>query len=498
MNQNIEKIAIVGGGTAGWITAACLARVLPKQFCSVVLVEAPDIDTVGVGEATIPPIVDFIRFLGIDTKDFLKKTNATHKLAIHFQDWFRLGESYWHPFGAVGANINKAPFFPYWLKCWKNKKAEDYTQYSAAVHMASAGRFAFPESFSTGFITGASYAWHFDAALVAQYLREYALRLGVQRIEARVENVELDCEGAVQNLRLQDNSRLDADFFIDCTGFRAALIGKSLSVPFIDWSHYLPCDSAIAIQTQTLAETKPYTIARALRHGWQWQIPLQNRIGNGYVYSRRFCDPEQALIELRANLPAQEHSEPRYLSFKAGHRERFWEKNCLSIGLASGFLEPLESTSIHLIMRAVKLFIELFPNRAIQSANVAEYNRLMHQEYEAIRDFLLLHYCTTKRDDSEFWRQCQSAPIPESLRAKMDLYTQQGRLYKNEHDLFKSFSWYSVFTGMHVYPQDYDPLSDLVPSAELENIMVSLTKTVREEIKALPGYDRFLADHLSD
>ena len=493
-DRRIKSIAIVGGGTAGWMTAAVLGRVFRNNGCAVRLIESSEIGTVGVGEATVPPIVAFIKYLGIDEREFIQATQASFKLAIRFLDWKRLGHSYWHPFGAIGVNIDDIPFYPFWLKSVLAGDQSAYTDYSPAVCMAARDRFFPPASAGKSLLAGASYAWHFDANLVAAFLRRYSEARGVERIDAKVEDVTLTEAGFIDDLALDNGTRVRADFYVDCSGFRGLLIEGALKSGYVDWTSYLPCDRAVAMPSPKLGQTPPYTLATARAHGWQWRIPLQHRTGNGYVYCSGYCTDEEAAQLLTDNVGTGS-SEPRLLRFTAGHRRKMWNKNCVAIGLASGFLEPLESTSIHMIMRGIRKLIELFPDRVDNEATAAEYNRTLLSEFEAIRDFLILHYRPTERRDSEFWRHCQTLPVPDALAAKLELFKEKGRLSRNPYDFFSELSWHAVLEGMEIRPNTYDPLADSVDFRQARQAMARLKAALEEQVSKLPTHDAFLRDN---
>lgn len=493
MSANLKKIIIVGGGTSGWMAAACFAKMLRPLGINITLIESSEIATVGVGEATIPPILDFIRLLGIDERHFIQATQATFKLGIKFIDWSELGQSYWHQFGTVGANVDGVEFYQHWLKSKRMGNTAAFTDYSPAIKMAQKNKFSRSVLEPQQPLSGAKYALHFDATLVADYLREYAEQRGVFRVDARIASASLTVHGAVKEIILEDGRTLDADVFIDCSGLRGLLIEETLATGYEDWSCYLPCDSAVVVQTTNEGAPAPYTQSTALANGWQWRIPLQHRTGNGYVYSSRYSDPQAAEDLFRQNLTGKLIAEPRFLRFVTGKRKKLWNKNCIAVGLASGFLEPLESTSIHLAMKSILKFVELLPADIDDClATQREYNRLMDAEYRSVRDFIVLHYCTTKRKDTDFWRACHTMEIPESLRERLDVFSSQGRLYRDEFDLFTSNSWYAVLEGMGVRPRGYDPLIDLSCYEEVESMMARALDLMHKAAEALPEHAKFL------
>lgn len=491
--QPLRKIVIMGGGTAGWLAAAAMAKTFGSKPVDIQLVEAADIGTIGVGEATIPPIVNFIRFLEIDERDFLAKTSATYKLAIRFDDWREIGEKYYHPFGSIGVSVDGKPFHGCWLKSCSMDKEVRYTDYSPAAVMCEHDRFYFPQAASKdSFLAGASYAWHFDASLVAAYMRSYAEARGVCRKEGRVVDVRLKDNGFIDRLVLHSGDELEADFFIDCSGFAGELIEKKLHAGYESWQEFLPCDRALAVPSENPSILSPYTRAHARDAGWTWQIPLQHRTGNGYVYAGQFCSDQQAYDTLMQALPGRPLAEPRLIPFVTGHRKKMWHKNCLALGLAAGFIEPLESTAIHLVMKGIRTFIELLPNQHCHEPLAREYNRIMLDLYRDIRDFVVLHYCTTRRTDSPFWLWCKTMTIPDSLKEKIELYCVQGTLYHNPDSLFKAPSWYSVFEGMGVRPLGYDPLIDQIDSDELMRVLKQVRGLMQGMAQGLPLHQQFL------
>lgn len=493
--ESIENIVIVGGGTAGWTTAACLARVLHKSNAKITLIDSPEVDTIGVGEATIPPLVEFMRFLGINEQEFVKATQATFKLAIKFTNWNTIGEHYWHQFGTVGADVDGKPFYQHWLKSQLNGNSQTYTDYSPAIAMAKENKFIIQPPNAKNILSGATYAWHFDASLVAKYLKNYSAKLGVNHIEGHVECVDKHDNGFIKSVTLKSGQVIDGDFFIDCSGQRAMLIDGAMNVGFENWQHFLPMNKSIPLQTTSVGQRVPYTESTAHEFGWQWNIPLQNRTGNGIVYCDQFGSDQQALDTLLQNIKGEPLNDPRVIGFTTGKREKFWQGNCLALGLSSGFMEPLESTSIHLMMKGAIRFAEMLPDKRCDAATAREYNRLMDIEYHSIRDFIVLHYCTTSRTDSEFWRHCQTMEIPDSLSEKLELFKSQGRLFKNDLDLFTPPSWYAVLAGMGITPSNYDRQVDISDQAQVNNIMASGLNNLSETVAKLPSHDQFIAQN---
>ena len=480
----LHSYVIVGGGTAGWITAAVLGRVLRHTNASITLIESPDIATIGVGEATVPSFIDLLTILGIPEEDFIRQTNATFKLGIKFTGWQTPDHNYWHPFGNIGARIDGQPFFQHWLKRYFDGDNTPYTHYSPSAAIARENRFYIPDPHKPNNLSRLGYALHFDATLAANYLARYAQEQGVTHVSAHVEHVNLKDNGYIETVILKNGDAIKGDLFVDCTGQRARLMKDAMQVDFTSWQDFLPANAAVVAQTENPETLPPYTESIAHAHGWRWKIPLKNRTGNGYVYSSDYCSDEQAIVLLRKSVASPFITEPRILRFSTGVRQKSWHKNCVAIGLSAGFLEPLESTSIYLIMRGALNLAQLLPNQDFAHANEDEYNRIMAMEYECLRDFIVLHYCTSKRTDSPFWNDWQTRAIPKSLEHKLSLYQSQGRIARNEFDLFADDSWHAVLTGMGVMPNGYDPViaafEPLGISKTLSIIQKSLTHSVRQ------------------
>ena len=492
MPQPIRKIVIVGGGTAGWIAAAILARALPGVGLDITVVESPDIGTVGVGEATIPPILDLLRFLSIDEANFVAQTQATYKLGIRFTDWGRVGERYWHPFGTFGVPINRRPFYQAFLKARADGLRPRFHDFSLGAALGDAGLFRFPDPSGEGSAGGLRHALHFDAALVAKYLRLYAERLGVKRVEKTVTAAEQRADGFLTALSFSDGGTIAGDLFIDCSGFRGVLIEQILHTGYEDWTHWLPCDRAVAMPTGLDGPRPPFTEAFARPAGWRWRIPLQHRAGNGYVYASAHISDQDALDDLvaEAGPPA---ADPRVLRFTTGRRKLFWNRNVVALGLASGFLEPLESTSIHLVISGVYNLLDHFPDMAFEPANIAGYNAELAAEMAHIRDFIVLHYAVTRRDDTPFWRRCAEMVLPDSLRERLDLYRASGRIPNRPGELFTDVSWFYVYDGMGVQPDRHDPLMDVVQPAQFRDILGRLGAATAQALRAARPHDAFFA-----
>ncbi len=487
------RLVIIGGGTAGWMAAACLRRFLPPDW-SVRLVESEEIGTVGVGEATIPQIQLFNQALGIDEDEFLRATQGTIKLGIEFADWTRVGHRYMHAFGAVGRGLGLLPFHPYWLRGRAAGSAQGLEHYALNEAAARAGRFRRGAPRSEN-LAAMPYAFHFDAALYAAYLRRMAERGGVERIEGKVVDVVRDAaSGDVASVTLADQRSVGGDLFLDCSGFRGLLIEGALATGYEDWSHWLPCNRALAVpcdhgDTPQLA----YTRATARDAGWQWRIPLQHRIGNGYVYAADYVSDEDAAATLLANLDGTPQAEPRKLAFTTGKRRKMWNHNVVALGLASGFLEPLESTSIHLIQSAISRLLAMLPAGRPDAAVVAEYNRQSDFEMERIRDFIILHYKATERRDTPFWRDRAAMDIPDTLAAKIDLFRAQGLIFREHEELFTEAGWLQIFAGQGIEPRAWHPLADSLSARDLSDFLAMNAALVTREVAQMERYDAFLA-----
>ncbi|MBS0254021.1 MAG: tryptophan 7-halogenase [Proteobacteria bacterium] len=491
---NIARILIVGGGSAGWMTAALMAQLF-KGLYRIDLVESDEIATIGVGEATIPAIKQFNKLLDFDEDEFMRLTQGSFKLGIQFVDWWRKGESYIHGFGVIGQNLEWLRCHHYWLKAREAGQAGDFADYSINTAAALANKFmrAAPNMPASP-LGHIAHAYHFDATLYARFLRGYAEARGVIRTEGRVVEVERDGEnGHIRAIRLANGQRLEADLFVDCTGLRALLIGDALQTPFDDWGQWLPCDRAIAMPCDRSADFTPYTRSTAREAGWQWRIPLQHRTGNGMVYSSRFTDDATAEAQLRANLDGAPRAEPLRIRYRTGKRRATWVGNCVAVGLSAGFLEPLESTSLYLIQSAVVRLIKLFPDRSFDPATIAEFNRQTDFEYERIRDFIILHYKATERDDTEFWRHCRDMPVPETLARKIDLFRANGRIVREDDELFAEESWIQVFLGQGVIPRASDPLVEVKRPDEIAQFLGNIRAVIGKCLDHMPSHADYVA-----
>jgi len=482
----IERVVIVGGGTAGWMAAAAAARFLDDGQRTITLIESDAIGTVGVGEATIPPIRGFNALLGIDEAEFLRATGGTPKLGIEFVGWTDGTDRYIHPFGTHGRDIEGLNFHQLWLKLRHEAGIGGIDDYSMAAVAARGRRFAPPSPDPRSPLSGLEYAYHFDAGLYAGYLRGRAEAQGAKRIEGRIVGVEQDERGHVNAVRLEGDRRVEGDLFIDCSGFRSLLLGETMGVGFEDWSHWLPCDRAIAVPTERSAPLLPYTRATAHGAGWQWRIPLQHRTGNGHVYASGFTGDDEAERVLMAHLESKPTAEPRRLSFRAGRRTRMWAGNVVALGLAGGFLEPLESTSIHLIQAGISKLFGLFPDKRFTDVERDEYNRLMGDQYTSIRDFIILHYAATTRDDTPFWRHVRTMALPDTLNRKIALFREKGRIFRYDDELFAVPSWVAVMLGQGIMPDGYDPVVDALDAGKVAGALRQMRASYADMAAQMP------------
>ena len=491
----VRKIVIVGGGTAGWMAAAALSHRLSGLGLDITLIESAEIGTVGVGEATLPQIRYFNQALGIDETELMAATSATIKLGIQFCDWGRIGDSYFHPFGAYGDTIGPADFHHYWVRQAGRSGCEPFGNFSFPIAAAEAGKFDLPGPQHEGGPTAYSYAFQFDASLYAAFLSRFATQRGVRRVEGKIVSAALDSEsGFIRTVTLETGETFGADLFIDCSGFRGILIEQELKAGYEDWSEFLPNNRAYAVPCEMKGPLSPYTRATARTAGWQWRIPLQHRVGNGHVYCDRYISDQDALDQLMTTLEGAPLAEPKQLFFKTGKRRKMWSRNCVAIGLSGGFLEPLESTSIDLIQSGIDNLLALFPEKECSGSDAGEYNRLMDAEYARIRDFLMLHYVANQRDDSPMWRDFRESPMPDSLAAKIDAFKSRGLVPDFTQGLFLAPSWLSVFIGQNIMPEACDPRVDRMPEQEREAKLDHVSATIRSGVDAMRSHPQFIAE----
>lgn len=484
----MKRIVVAGGGTAGWMAAAAIARTMGRTV-AVTLIESDAIGTIGVGESTIPPLVTYNRLLGINEAEFMRATQATFKLGILFDNWKVDGDRYFHSFGFTGKDHWSAGFQHFWLAGRSKGHQQPYDDYCLELVAALEGKFAqLPDN-------RVNYAYQLDSGLYARFLRGMGEKDGVTRIEGKIARVELDGEsGDIAALELDGGRRIEGDLFLDCTGFRALLIEGALHAGYDDWTHWLPCDSAIALQTPNVRPPVPYTRAMAHDAGWQWRIPLQHRTGNGIVYCSRYLDHDAALERLLGNLEGEPLTPPNKIRFQTGARRKQWHRNCVAIGLSGGFMEPLESTSIHLIQRAVLRVIRMMPAQGrVSERDIAEFNDQQFQDMEQIRDFLILHYKVTDRRDSPFWRQCAAMEVPDSLTQKIELFRETGRVFRRNEELFAENSWVQVMMGQGIEPQSWHPIAEKLTDAELDKTLTHIREDVRRTVNGLPAHADYVA-----
>ena len=489
---NLKKVVIVGGGTAGWMAAALLSQTFKGKLIDITLVESDAIGTIGVGEATIPAIRRFNRLLEIHERDFISTTSATFKLGIEFVNWGKVGTSYIHPFGNIGTPIGRTGFEHYLTRRRLEEHVEDFETYSLNAMAARADRFNIPPR-DGSLLSELAYAYHFDAGLYAAFLRRYAEARGVRRVEGKIEHVGQDAEtGHVTSLHLEDGQTVDGEFFIDCSGLSGLLIEKTLNSGYDDWSHWLPCDRAAFVPSESAPSITPYTRSTAHTAGWQWRIPLQHRIGNGHVFSSGFMENDEAGSLLLETLDQKPLAEPKFLRFQTGRRKQSWNRNVVAIGLSSGFLEPLESTSIHLIHSGLVKLLDYWPDRTFSRLLSEQYNRVMENQYQSIRDFIILHYKATNREDSAFWQYCKSMDVPDSLTYKMEHFRSSSRIVLSPGELFQPPSWLAVLIGQNVLPTGYDTLADIHEAATVDRTLGQLATAIRRTVDTMPTHGQLL------
>jgi tryptophan halogenase len=484
-HKPIRRVVIAGGGTAGWMAAAALSRTLGKVI-EIKLIESDEIGTVGVGEATIPTLVHFHRLLDINEAEFMAATQATFKLGISFESWRDRGKDYIHSFGTTGTDHWTAGFQHFWMKGRKQGLARDYGDYCLELKASQESKFAHLPN------DGLNYAYHLDAGRYARFLRRFSEHFGVERIEAKIASVDLDAaSGDITALVLDSGKRIEGDLFIDCTGFRSLLLGQTLGIEYEDWSHWLFNDSAIAVQTESVGPAVPLTRSMAHDWGWQWRIPLQNRVGNGIVYSSRHIDDDTAKATLLGNIEGKVLTEPRVIRFTPGQRKQTWSHNCVAIGLSSGFLEPIESTSIHLIQRAIVRLLQNFPSQGIRKSEVDEFNAQSWSEIQFIRDFIILHYKVTERRDTPYWKEAAEMAVPAPLQHRIDMFQQTGRSFRVLNELFAENSWVQVMLGQGIVPDQHHPSADLMGDEELSGFLEGIRKHVERTVGQLPAHQAY-------
>ena len=488
----MRKILIVGGGTAGWMTAALFGKLFQGLY-DVELVESEAIGTVGVGEATIPAIKKYNELVQLDEAEFMRRTQGTFKLGIQFVDWLRPGHKYIHGFGVIGQDWEWLRCHHYWLRAHERGRARDFADYSINTAAALANKFMHARAdMAESPIGHIAHAFHFDASLYAKYLRGLAEQHGVKRTEGKIVDVGMHENGDIASVTLEGDRRIDADFFIDCSGFRGLLIGQTLGTEYEDWTHWLPCDRAMAVPCARSSPLTPYTRSTARTPGWQWRIPLQHRTGNGLVYSSKHIDDDTAEKLLLENLDGEQLANPNKLRFTTGKRTKMWNRNCVAIGLSAGFLEPLESTSIHLVQASAIRLVRLFPDRATDQATIDEFNRQSDFEWERIRDFIILHYSANERD-GEFWEYCRTMELPATLQRKIDLWKSNGRIFREDDELFSEESWIQVFLGQGIVPRGYDPLVEIKSDAQIEQFLGNIAATIDRCVDVMPTHGEYVS-----
>ncbi|HZT03008.1 MAG TPA: tryptophan halogenase family protein [Steroidobacteraceae bacterium] len=490
----LRSIVIVGGGTAAWMAAAALAKVMASASCALTLIEPRADGTAGAAEGSIPNLRAFHRLLDIDERELLRATRASFKLATRFHDWRARGDSFLHPFGSYGLDVRHEVFQAYWLARKQAGSASRLEEWSVTGLAAALGRFGARPASDSSPLRHLSYAYHFDAALYARFLRIYAEKRGVHRIEGEVTDVTLDPMGRIESLRLSEGRSVSGDFFIDCSGAEARLIGQALEIGYEDWSHWLPCDRLVAIDCESAEDPAPITESRARESGWQWRIPLQGRTGHGHVYCSAYLSDDEAATAVPGGAPGTLRCEPRLQRFKAGRRASPWVRNCLALGEAAGFLEPLEWTGSHLVQTGLGRLFALFPDRDFEPAIGAEYNRLAALEYERLRDFLILHYAASQRDDAPLWRHCRAMPLPPTLAHKRDLFARTGRIVTLEEETFSPASWLAIYVGLGVWEGRHEPVIDLLGSPAMASRLEAMPATIRKAVETLPAHATYLKE----
>ena len=495
MTQNVRKVVIVGGGTSGWMCAAALSKIMGTQNYDITLVESEEIGTVGVGEATIPMIMLFNDILGIEEDEFVRETNATFKLGIHFVDWRAVGSDYFHPFGLFGVDMDGISFGHYWHRLARMGGSPDYGRFNAESMAARENKFARTPKNETSALPRINYAFQFDASLYAAYLHRYSAKRGVVRKEGKIVQVNQHPEsGFITSLLMNDGSLVTGDLFIDCSGFRGLLIEQTLKTGYEDWSKWLPCNSAAAVPCEkAVGPIFPYTRSTAREAGWQWRIPLQHRTGNGYVFCSDYISDDDACTKLLSRLDGKALKDPKVLKFTTGRRRKAWNKNVVTLGLASGFLEPLESTSIHLVQAGIAKLLAMFPKDGFHDSVIAQYNKETEADYVNVKDFLIAHYKVTEREDTPFWKHCKHMDIPDSLKSRLDIYLRTGNMAVQQYELFKEASWFAVLMGQGFAPREYHPLADTISEDDLKLRLSKIRTGVTDRVNSLPTHDEFIA-----
>jgi len=491
----IRNIVIVGGGTAGWMAAASFSKHLEKLNCKIRLIESEQIGTVGVGEATIPPIIDFIRLLSINENEVVREVKGTFKLGIAYRNWTRPGDYFFHPFGPTGFGMGPISFPAYWLKMFLDGRAARLEEYSIQCVAAAANKFMRPVHAPNTPLNKITYALHFDASLFARYLRRFSEARGVVRTEGKVNKVNMRAQdGFIESVTMENGETIAGDLFIDCSGFRGLLIEEAMKTGYQDWTKWLPCDRALAVPTENAGPPASFTLVTAREAGWQWRIPLQHRTGNGHVYCSGFISDDKARETLLSNLDGKALAEPLPLRFTTGRRNKAWNKNCVALGLASGFLEPLESTSIHLIQRGIAMLLKFLPDRSFEPADIDRYNKIFEFEFGRVRDFLLLHYTQTERQGA-FWEHCRNIPLTDSLQEKIDLFKSHGRILREDTELFPAQSWLYVMIGQAIRPRSYEPTVDTIDDAAIEANLNDIRAVVKKCVEAMPSHQDFITQN---
>ncbi len=484
--NKVQKVVIVGGGTAGWVAAASVAKLLGKNL-DISLIESDEIGTVGVGEATIPTLITLHQLLKIDEREFMAAVQGTFKLGISFENWRDVGKDYIHSFGFTGKDCWAAGFVHFWLKARQQGIKADFGGYCTELMAAKANKFAVFKP------DGLNYAYHMDASLYAKFMRKIAEQHGAKRIEGKIVEVATNsATGYIEHVQLASGEKVEGDLFIDCSGFRGLLIGETLNTEYDDWSQWLPCDSAIAVQTRSVSEPIPYTRSIARDAGWQWRIPLQSRVGNGHVFCSKYISDDEATQTLLNNIEGEALTDPRVIKFRTGQRKQHWNKNCIALGLACGFVEPLESTSIHMVQSGILRLLRMFPFDGINESYVTEFNQQMSDEFLFIRDFIVLHYHVTQREDTAFWRHCKTMEIPKSLQHRIDMFKRTGSVFHKTGDLFAENSWTQVMLGQGLVPEQYHPIVDMMSDDELKAFMGNIKASVDHLVAQLPSHQRFI------